>query len=637
MATVIPKRIIGLLLDLAEQLHAENVRVWRYVDSQKALFGFWSKSDQPDFEGFVAFLRDTKKLDALASEPVADLHNDDDGEHPLWRVEPGYESLKKNHEKPFMESILVHDRAKGGKTFDDVVGVICIDAPYSHYQAVEDKTQIDNLLDHIRDELHKHTLQLFRDGFEAAKEFLRGQVGPHVEVAETSGAFQIPFDKLLKGMGPEAAGVSVYVRSVSNDRRVPIVAGIGDLVKLLTGIEKDYGEKAPKILHESFSSHAEQRLKNDEDEPLLFPGSGDSENFYTYRDWLDSSRDNIIKAVDEDDPRRDQLNVLTTSIIQRGSFGVFPIRWMRDDSSNRQLIGLLCVAAVDPRSFFTWTRRLVIERFCRFLGRLHADHIASLLTRVTERAYDQLIGSLTTQSRLLSQPGPLGLSQANPDRHCRAFILSVDLRKSTELMLRIAPDQAGKYAEVLMRLCERMREAIREELGVFDKFTGDGVLAFFPEFFSGVRRDACYRAIRAAMRCHEAFSQVYRDFWPNLTSVPIPGSFEEPIANRAGLGIGIDLGRVRLVNVGKELTVVGAPVVYACRLSSSAHAYTTLLNFPAFHALEIDNLPVRCVEQEASIKADAILAYRIVETGRHEPEHWDLTKSDLWSETWNPW
>jgi class 3 adenylate cyclase len=47
-----------------------------------------------------------------------------------------------------------------------------------------------------------------------------------------------------------------------------------------------------------------------------------------------------------------------------------------------------------------------------------------------------------------------------------------------------------------------------------------------------------------------------------------------------GLGVGIDYGNVTLVNTQSELTVVGIPVVYACRFSG-AKAGETLINQPA--------------------------------------------------------
>ena len=47
-------------------------------------------------------------------------------------------------------------------------------------------------------------------------------------------------------------------------------------------------------------------------------------------------------------------------------------------------------------------------------------------------------------------------------------------------------------------LCEELKGLISDRFGIVDKFTGDGLLASFPDFFSGP--DAGYRAISALMK-----------------------------------------------------------------------------------------------------------------------------------------
>ena len=88
-------------------------------------------------------------------------------------------------------------------------------------------------------------------------------------------------------------------------------------------------------------------------------------------------------------------------------------------------------------------------------------------------------------------------------------------------------------------------------------------------FFSG--EDAGYRVVKAAEECHAAFTQHYSANRKCFTT----------ILKDTGLGIGIDYGKVRLVRVRGELTVVGTPVVYSCRLGG-AKAGHTLLNQPAY-------------------------------------------------------
>jgi class 3 adenylate cyclase len=154
--------------------------------------------------------------------------------------------------------------------------------------------------------------------------------------------------------------------------------------------------------------------------------------------------------------------------------------------------------------------------------------------------------------------------------HKSTFVMSVDIRRSTELMLKAK--SPSMFADFVNDLSIGLSDIIREHFGVFDKFTGDGVLAFFPPFYSG--EDAGCYAVNAATQCHHFFSDLYERS---------RGAFRSVLLD-VGLGIGIDVGDVHLLRVVDGLTVVGSPVVYACRLGG-APANKTLLNQTAFESL----------------------------------------------------
>jgi class 3 adenylate cyclase len=59
---------------------------------------------------------------------------------------------------------------------------------------------------------------------------------------------------------------------------------------------------------------------------------------------------------------------------------------------------------------------------------------------------------------------------------CEAFVMSVDIRRSTEMMLRANSPEA--FALFVTALCGEIESIIKDTFGVVDKFTGDGVLAF---------------------------------------------------------------------------------------------------------------------------------------------------------------
>jgi hypothetical protein len=121
------------------------------------------------------------------------------------------------------------------------------------------------------------------------------------------------------------------------------------------------------------------------------------------------------------------------------------------------------------------------------------ERLGFLLERVHPDAQQQLRMSREFQERFLAT------------QECSAYVLSVDIRRSTELMLKART--AEKFAEFISGLAIELTEIVVNSLGVFDKFTGDGILAFFPDFFSGP--DAAYRVLAAADRCHAAFEKRY--------------------------------------------------------------------------------------------------------------------------------
>jgi class 3 adenylate cyclase len=161
-------------------------------------------------------------------------------------------------------------------------------------------------------------------------------------------------------------------------------------------------------------------------------------------------------------------------------------------------------------------------------------------------------------------------AQFDFDLPCVAYVLSIDIRRSTELMLKARDPKL--FAEFLTTLANEFRKVILVNYGIFDKFTGDGILAFFPEFFSG--RDAGYFALKSATTCHDVFASHYQKNRRCFISV----------LKDIGLGIGLGYGDVQLVQLAGNITVVGKPAVYACRMSG-AKAGHTYVTEPAFDRL----------------------------------------------------
>lgn len=247
--------------------------------------------------------------------------------------------------------------------------------------------------------------------------------------------------------------------------------------------------------------------------------------------------------------------------------------------------------------------------------------------QATER--DNIIKQLTIESKInhleskinqdaynLLKNNPEFLTTIQPDELVNCTVLAIDIRRSTELMLKAK--SPNDFSNFIKNLSYELNEIIIDNYGIFDKFTGDGILAFFPVSFTG--EDSVLHALKAAHKCHNAFKKHYEE----------SHSLFETVLLDTGLGIGIDHGLVKIVEIANDITVVGKPVVYACRLSS-AKGGDTLLNQSAFDEFkEKSKSKIKFIHEKVKLEIKhegSILAYKV---------NIDFDSTDLQKPTWNP-
>jgi class 3 adenylate cyclase len=150
-----------------------------------------------------------------------------------------------------------------------------------------------------------------------------------------------------------------------------------------------------------------------------------------------------------------------------------------------------------------------------------------------------------------------------------------DIRKSQDLMTYAA--DADSFSEHIVSFIEKTRALIDEHCGIFDKFTGDGFLAYFNE---DVCRSAGVNFIDSFIgfvREEGEFAASLFDEW-GRTVRKLPPS---PV----GLAMGADVGVVQFRDLRDHLVAVGDTIVWASRMSSVGRAGEVIVNNRLFNAL----------------------------------------------------
>ena len=145
------------------------------------------------------------------------------------------------------------------------------------------------------------------------------------------------------------------------------------------------------------------------------------------------------------------------------------------------------------------------------------------------------------------------------------FVMAADIRESTLLMKEAV--EFERFAKIMDKFVSAVRSGIGTPGGWFDKFTGDGFLAYWitpttPK--EDYQRRFVEAAGNLAHTAHELIELFHRrvleDFRRNSRN----------LSDGVGLSIGLDAGPGFLVEIAGELTLVGPPVVGAVRMVNAA-------------------------------------------------------------------
>jgi class 3 adenylate cyclase len=159
-----------------------------------------------------------------------------------------------------------------------------------------------------------------------------------------------------------------------------------------------------------------------------------------------------------------------------------------------------------------------------------------------------------------------------------SVIVVADIRKSQEFMIHSLP---GFYSQYISQFFWKCRSTIDRAGGIFDKFTGDGFIAYFnPAVSKAVNtRPGDYIAdFLDCLLAIDAFASKLIDEWVSYISRVPPG--------RLGLAIGADHGRIEFQNARRHLVAVGEGIVWASRLAECANGGEVLINNQLYQMLK---------------------------------------------------
>ena len=155
-----------------------------------------------------------------------------------------------------------------------------------------------------------------------------------------------------------------------------------------------------------------------------------------------------------------------------------------------------------------------------------------------------------------------------------AAVVVGDLRMSGLLIKEaVSP---SLYARFIIGFTEAVRSLATDSHGWFDKFTGDGFIAFW--IYQQEEEVALRTVPRFCLSVMPAAESLLANLKRNSRNFPVG----------VGLSIGIDSGPCELVRVGGSLTLVGGPIVGATRMVAGASAGRALVNVHLGSILERD-------------------------------------------------
>jgi len=150
----------------------------------------------------------------------------------------------------------------------------------------------------------------------------------------------------------------------------------------------------------------------------------------------------------------------------------------------------------------------------------------------------------------------------------QTIVVYGDIRRSQDLMIYTIGHE--RFEDMMIRFFESIRDLFDKNLGIFDKFTGDGFLGYFNEYLcreGGKDFVECF--LKFSRQCLEITESLFNEWKRYVRKLP-----DQDIM----LSIGADVGEIYFGDRHGHLVCIGDVIVWAQRMCSAAPASSIYVN-----------------------------------------------------------
>lgn len=150
-----------------------------------------------------------------------------------------------------------------------------------------------------------------------------------------------------------------------------------------------------------------------------------------------------------------------------------------------------------------------------------------------------------------------------------------DIRRSQDLMTYAKDSQS--FVHFMFRFIEHTRRLIDDNLGIFDKFTGDGFIAYFNQELCAIQGRDYRDCFLEFVHGEEVFAADHFSKWRKTV---------RKLPDLIGLCMGADIGRIFFHDIEFHLMAVGDAIVWAKRMADAGVRNEIVVNNLLYAELE---------------------------------------------------